>query len=142
MPLYSTRNGLVPERSGLNQWNANGRKRSLDEVYIPIPVQIHQNFPSFFPSRDEPFDLITPDGKILNAKVCQENSKALMTNPNSALANWLLRQLLNLKEGEIATKERLELMDCDSVIITKNSQNQYEIDKAKFGSYEHFINNI
>ncbi|WP_323807506.1 hypothetical protein [Moraxella catarrhalis] len=28
---------------------------------------------------------------MLNAKVCQENSKALMTNPNSALADWLLR---------------------------------------------------
>lgn len=53
------------------------------------------------------FNLITPDGKILNAKVCQEHSKALMSNPNSTLANWLLRQLLNLKEGEIATKERL-----------------------------------
>ncbi|MFB2538318.1 MULTISPECIES: restriction endonuclease [unclassified Acinetobacter] len=142
LPLYSTRSGLVPERSGLNQWNANGRKRSLDEVYIPIPIQIHQNFPDFFPSRDIPFDLITPDGKILNAKVCQENGKALMTNPNSALADWLLRQLLNLKEGEIATKKRLELIDCDSVIITKNSQNQYKIDKAKFGSYETFITNL
>lgn len=139
LPLYSTRNGLVPERSGLNQWNANGRKRSLDEVYIPIPIQIHQNFPNFFPSQDVPFDLITPDGKILNAKVCQENSKALMTNPNSALANWLLRQLLNLREGEIATKERLELMDCDSVMITKIGENQYKINKAKFGSYESFV---
>lgn len=55
LPLYSTRNGLVPERSGLNQWNANGRKCSLDEVYIPIPIQIHQNFPDFFSSRDVPF---------------------------------------------------------------------------------------
>lgn len=142
LPLYSTRNGLVPERSGLNQWNANGRKRSLDEVYIPIPIQIHQNFPNFFPTRDTPFDLITPDGKILNAKVCQDDSKALMTNPNSALADWLLRQLLNLKEGELATNERLQLMDCDSVIITKIDENQYKIDKARFGSYESFIENV
>ncbi|ADG62133.1 MULTISPECIES: restriction endonuclease PLD domain-containing protein [Moraxella] len=142
LPLYSTKNGLVPERSGLNQWNANGRRRSLDEVYIPIPIQIHQNFPEFFPSRDEPFDLITPDGQILNAKVCQENSKALMTNPNSALADWLLRQLLNLKKGELATSERLQLIDCDGVIITKITDNQYKIDKAEFGSYENFINNL
>ncbi|MDO4224024.1 MAG: NgoFVII family restriction endonuclease [Acinetobacter sp.] len=142
LPLYSTRNGLVPERSGLNQWNANGRKRTLDEVYIPIPIQIHQYFPNFFPSRDEPFDLITPDGNILNAKVCQENSKALMTNPNSALADWLLRQLLALKKGELATYQRLELMDCDSVMITKLKNGQYKIDKAKFGSYEKFIENM
>lgn len=142
LPLYSTKNGLVPERSGLNQWNANGRRRSLDEVYIPIPIQIHQNFPEFFPSRDEPFDLITPDGQILNAKVCQENSKALMTNPNSALADWLLRQLLNLKKGELATSERLQLIDCDGVIITKITDNQYKIDKAEFGSYENFIHHV
>lgn len=55
-------------------------------------------FPEFFPNRDMLFDLITPDGQILNAKVCQENSKALTTNPNSALADWSLRQLLNLKK--------------------------------------------
>lgn len=142
LPLYSTKNGLVPEKSGLNQWNAWGRKRSLDEVYIPIPMQIHQCFPNFFPSRDVPFELVTPDNKVLNAKVCQDNSKALMTNPNSALADWLLRQLLNLKEGELATNERLALMDCDSVIITKLQDGQYKIDKAKFGSYEKFIENI
>ena len=71
-----------------------------------------------------------------------KNSKALMTNPNLALADWLLHQLLSLKEGELATKERLELMDCDSVIITKLGNNQYRIDKAKFGSYELFIQNI
>lgn len=143
LPLYSTKRGKeygkVPLRSGLNQWNANGRTRSLDEVYIPIPTKIRENFPNFFPSRDVPFDLITPDGKILNAKVCQDDSKALMTNPNSALADWLLRQLLNLNEGELATNERLQLMDCDSVIITKISENQYKIDKARFGSYEKFI---
>ena len=125
----------------IREQNANGRKRSINEVYIPIPIQIHQKFPIFFPSRDVPFELITPNGKVLNAKVCQENSKALMTNPNSELADWLLRQLLNLKEGELATKEHLILVDCDSVIITKNGQNQYQIDKAKFGSYECFINN-
>lgn len=142
LPLYSTRNDLVPEKSGLNQWNAGGRKRSLNEVYIPIPMQIHQNFPDFFPGRDTPFDLIIPDGNILNAKVCQENSKALMTNPNSALADWLLRKLLNLKEGELATSERLALMDCDSVIITKINTGVYQIDKAKFGSYTSFIENL
>lgn len=78
----------------------------------------------------------------MNEKVCQDDGKALMTNPNSALADWLLRQLLNLQEGELATSERLRLMDCDSVIITKTSEYQYKIDKAKFGSYENFVQNF
>ncbi|WP_159990921.1 restriction endonuclease PLD domain-containing protein [Pelistega ratti] len=140
LPLYSTRRNNVEKHSGLNQWNANGRKRSLDEVYIPIPKFIHNNYSNFFPPRDQPFSLITPDNQVLSAKVCQENSKALMSNPNSALANWLLRQLLNLNEGELATMERLELMDCDSVIITKLNNNEYKIDKAKFGAYREFSN--
>ena len=62
-------------------------------------LDYYKRFPRFFPPRDTPFDLILPDGKILNAKVCQDNSKALMTNPNLALGDWLLRNVLNLKEG-------------------------------------------
>ncbi|MCW9699240.1 restriction endonuclease PLD domain-containing protein [Avibacterium sp. 20-129] len=138
LPLYSTRNNDVPKHSGLNQWNANGRKRNADEVYIPVPSFIRDDYPDFFPPRDQSFDLKTPDGKLLNAKICQENGKALMTNPNSALADWLLRQLLNLEEGELATMHRLQLMDCDSVIITKISDTEYRIDKAKFGAYREF----
>ncbi|MDO4894420.1 restriction endonuclease [Moraxella sp.] len=49
---------------------------------------------------------------------------------------------MNLKEGELATNERLELMDCDSVIITKIDANKYVIDKAKFGSDETFIEQL
>lgn len=138
LPLYSTRTNEVPEHSGLNQWNANGRRRSLDEVYIPIPKFIHNKYPDFFPSRDKPFNLTTPDGKVINAKVCQEGSKALMSNPNSALADWLLRRLLNLTEGELATMKRLELIDCDSVIITKINDSEFKINKAKFGAYRRF----
>lgn len=33
-------------------------------------------------------------------------------------------------------------MGCDGVIITKITDNQYKIDKAEFGSYENFINNL
>jgi hypothetical protein len=43
----------VFERSGLNQWNARGRKRNESEVYIPIPKLIHDKFPNFFPGRQQ-----------------------------------------------------------------------------------------
>ena len=43
LPLYSeTEKKKVPEKSGLNQWNANGRKRKYNEVYIPIPIFIRK----------------------------------------------------------------------------------------------------
>lgn len=139
LPLYSPQQNAVPEKSGLNQWNAGGRKRSYDEVYISIPASIHQNYPNFFPSRDTPFTLITPDRKELSAKVCQDGGKALMTNPNSALADWLLRKSLKVKEGELLTMKRLELMDFDSVIVSKIDERTFKIDKAPFGAFESFM---
>ena len=48
LPLYSPREGKVPERSGLNQWNAKGRPRHHDEVYISIPSWIHREYKDFF----------------------------------------------------------------------------------------------
>ena len=104
LPLYSTKaKGVqkhVPEQSGLNQWNADGRPRDPNEIYIPIPAWIHRKFPNFFPPRDVPFELILPNREKLSAKVCQQNNKALMSNPNSALGKWLLRDVLNLNERE------------------------------------------
>jgi len=36
-----------------------------------------------------------------------------------ALSDWLLRKVLQLKEGELATIEKLDQLGFDSVIITK-----------------------
>ena len=143
LPLYGIKDKqkFVFEKSGLNQWNAGGRKRDFGEVYIPIPIEIHKLFPNFFPSRDELFDLQVPTDEVFSAKVCQENSKALMTNPNKALSDWLLRRVFQLQEGEIATFEKMNELGFDSVIIYKDRFQNYRIDKAKLGSYEKFIDN-
>lgn len=131
---------IIWDDSGLNQWNAGGRIRSFGEVYIPIPSSINKKYPNFFPKRDEIFDLRIPTGEILKAKVCQDNSKALMTNPNNALSEWLLRKTLKIGEGELATMERLIELDFDSVVIRKDSMNKFTIDKAPSNSFEQFIN--
>ncbi|HBR11000.1 MAG TPA: restriction endonuclease [Chryseobacterium sp.] len=141
LPLYGYRKNkekFVFERSGLNQWNANGRKRDFGEIYIPIPIEIHKSFPNFFPPRDKKFNLEVPTKEILSAKVCQENSKALMTDPNKALSDWLLRKVLKLKEGELATVEKLNELGFDSVIITKIDEENFKIDIMKTDSYEIF----
>ena len=143
LPLYSeTEKKKVPEKSGLNQWNANGRKRKYNEVYIPIPIFIRKNFKGFFPSRDKTFDVLLPDGKRLNAKICQDGGKALMTNPNTDLGEWILRQVMNLNEGEILTYARLEELGIDSVVIYKEENNMYSIDFTKIGSYDEFKEGI
>jgi len=140
LPLFSNRGGRnVPKKSGLNQWNAAGRKRSNDEVYISIPAWIHRSYPKFFPKRDEPFALKLPNGNELSAKVCQDGSKALMTNPNAALGKWLLREVMNLKEGELLTYERLQILGIDSVEVCKITDKEYKIDFRPLGTYDEFL---
>ena len=140
LPLYSVRGGKhVQEKSGLNQWNAGGRKRKQDEVYIPIPAWIHQKFPVFFPDRDKVFELTLPDRTPLSASVCQDGSKALMSNPNTVLGKWILRDVLNLKEGELVTYEKLQTIGLDTVVVYKIDDEHYDIDFTHIGSYDDFL---
>ncbi|WP_272022299.1 restriction endonuclease [Olleya namhaensis] len=140
LPLYGIKKGEkhIFEKSGLNQWNAGGRKRDPGEIYIPIPAIIHNKFSDFFPKRDEVFKLKIPTGQVFEAKVCQDNSKALMTNPNKALSDWLLRKILKLEEEELATIEKLDELGFDSVIIYKNNKGHFKIDIMKTDSYSSF----
>ena len=61
-----------------------------------------------------------------------------MTNPNKALSDWLLRKVLQLKEGELATIDKLDKLGFDSVIITKNKNSEFKIDVMKTNSYSKF----
>lgn len=141
LPLYSLRGGKinVPEKSGLNQWNASGRPRDPDEIYIPIPAWIHEKFPGFFPPRDQPFELTLPSRDTMSAKVCQDNGKALMSNPNSAVGKWLLREVMNLNERELLTYDKLQTIGLDSVVVYKIDNQTYDIDFTRIGSYENFL---
>lgn len=128
LPLYSQRKKDVAPKSGLNQWNAGGRARSADEVYIPVPLSVHHDFPQFFPPREKSFTLHLPDGTSMSAKICQDGGKALMSNPNTVLGKWLLRDILHLKEGELLTMDKLNFFGFDSVIITKINDDNFKID--------------
>jgi hypothetical protein len=147
LPLYSVQRKkshtepIVPIGSQLNQWNAGGRKRDPGEVYIPIPSNIHKLFPDFFPKKEVIFNLKTPNGEIFSAKKCQENGKALMTNPNNALADWMLRKVLGLEAGILLTYDRLLDVGFDSIKITKISDSEFLIDFTEINEYENFIEN-
>jgi len=138
LPLYG-KDKKVYEKSGLNQWNAKGRARDANEVYIPVPALIHKKFPNFFPGRDAPFDLKLPSGNILKSKICQDGGKALMSTSNKELGKWILRQVLKLKEDELLTYEKLQEIGIDSVRIDKISNKRYEINFSKINSYENFF---
>lgn len=168
LPLYSrkgpNKDKYVPEKSGLNQWNAAGRARDANEIYIPYQSLDRQRDLSFFPPRDTSFTLHLPDGTEISAKVCQEafkkmseqeyqfltdeeraleeqrraTGKSIMSNPNKILGKWLLRDVFELSEGTVVTYEMLEKFGVDSVIFTKNGELDYSIDFAELGTYEKF----
>lgn len=135
----NTKEKIVKERSGLNQWNANGRRRNLNEVYISYPAKDRERSKGFFPPRNENFELILPDGKVLKAKVCQADGKSIMSNPNSDLGKWLLRDVFELPEGKLVTYDMLKVYGIDSVIFTKIGERKYTIDFTDIGTYEKFL---
>lgn len=136
LPLFSTRErGEVPQRSGLNQWNAGGRARDPDEVYVPVPAEVHARNPAFFPERDTPFVLKLPDGTRLSAKMCQQGRKGLMSNPNRALGRWLLREVLGIPPLRIVTREMLDVRGFDSVVVVKESEGLYRLELSRAAHY-------
>ncbi len=142
LPLYSlkseTNAKYVPEKSGLNQWNAGGRKRNFGEMYIPIPSFIHKHFNGFFPPKDEKFILITPNNKEISVKLCQDGSKALMSNPNHALSEWFHPLLIKDNKESIVTYDDLIRISKDSVKVEKVSEGKYKFSLAPLGSWEKF----
>ena len=153
LPLYGTSytKKEVQPKSGINQWNAGGRERRFGEAYIPIPSFIHKKYRDFFPERDRKFRIKLPNRKIISAKVCQENNKALMSDPNTDLCDWLYNIIdLNRDESNKRfaqkrpyTYEDLKKVGKDSVkvIKVKNDQYEYEIQTTDLGSFDNFINN-
>jgi hypothetical protein len=154
LPLYSSKiksleNKQVYPRSGINQWNAGGRKRKFGESYIPVPARIHHDYPDFFPQRDKSFKLTLPNNEVVDAKICQDNGKALMTNPNDILCNWLFRTIdpeFSEKKFEKRFDEKkpytyfdLIRVGKDSVKISKESFDNYKIEFTALNSYEKFI---
>lgn len=140
------------------------KKRDPNELYIPYPAEDRRNTPDFFPPRDTDFRLRLPDGKIISAKVCQEaykkmsderyqtlsaeeklaedrrrnEGKAIMSNPNNVLGEWLLRNVFELPEGTVVTYAMLQKFGIDSVVFTKHGELDYSVDFAEVGTYEDF----
>jgi hypothetical protein len=150
LPLYSPATKSVAEASGINQWNAGGRARKFSEAYIPVPSQVHKIKPGFFPARDVSFTLRLPNGGVVQASICQDGDKALMSNPNTELCKWLFATIdgsFSEAERRMATTNRpytysdLFTIGKDSVRVMKVSGLawDYEMEFALIGSYENFI---
>ena len=152
LPLYSSRSREVPERSGINQWNALGRDRRFGEAYISIPAKVRIAKPEFFPEREVAFKLQLPSESVIEAKTCQQDAKALMSNPNHLLCDWLFRLI---DESEWTSRKRIiehrpynyaDLLrigiDSVKISLASSDKTRYSLEQMPLGSYESFASGL
>lgn len=155
LPLYSTRGKekAVAQKSGINQWNAGGRRRVFGEAYVPVPSEIHKLFPKFFPKRDVDFQMFLPNDQIqVPGKICQDGGKALMSTPNVTLGHWILKVIdptLQEVDFQREPRRRNPFSYSDLLSIGKDAVSvrrvkgkmgvSYHLEFAPLDSYEDFI---
>ena len=145
-------------------------KRPLNEVYIPIPKEFHAKYSDFFcknileiieerkiikTNRPEVrFHLQLPNGKKIPALLTGDNMKNFQSGSKTerdqngkyfgqnALGQWLLLDVLGLKERKKVTRDWLEMKGTDSIRLwrKKDDYSTFNIDFAPVGSFEAFMN--
>lgn len=161
LPLYQDKKEgpVVSDCSGINIRHSKPKNKGSNtprpeyEIEVRVSAWIHHIFPKFFGinafDNDEihnkelnDFDLVLPDGRVLRGRIKQENGKSLQTNPQGALGEWILKDVLGLENREVVTMDYLKTLGIDSLRITKLDDKHFKITVAETGAYEKFkLNN-
>lgn len=154
LPLYrQTRDGKeVSLKSGINFWNAGGRRRKYGEAYVPVPKVVYDIAPHFFPRVGKSFLVQLPDRTSpVKASLCQANGKALMSEKNNELCQWLYRILdpelsdeaFNLPPNRPPFEYKdLTEIGSDCVVVSKSlssGSTAYNLDLGRIGDFEKFL---
>lgn len=102
------------------------------------------------PYSDVKFTIVLPSKKEIAGRITQDGMKGFQSGGElkgvkygqSDLGNWLLNEVLDLKVGDIVTKEWLEKKGTDSLKIwhEKGNKNKIYIDFAPLGAFEKYMN--
>ncbi len=114
----------VPDRSGLNWGQREGREPN--QAYIPIPSTIYRT--DFFPDRGIPFMVYTDDGFILDCVTAQDNGKALETYLNNSELGLYFRRRLGMESGKKVLLKDLDNYGRRDVTICKIDDENYFLD--------------
>lgn len=159
LPLYQDKKDerIVSDCSGVNirhgksKTKGSNKLRPEYEIEIRISTWIHKVFPKYFgidafdkeAIKLSDFDLILPDGRVLRGRIKQQNGKSLQTNPQGALGEWVLKDVLGLENREVVTMKLLNELGIDSLKIIKVDDKHFKITVAETGAYEKFkLDNI
>lgn len=157
LPLYQDKKEgrVVSDCSGINIRHSKPKSKGSStprpeyEIEVRVSKWIHHVFPNFFGlnaldeeqvknSELNDFDLILPDERVLRGRIKQQNGKSLQTNPQGALGEWILKDILGLENREVVTWELLDRLGIDSLKITKLNDKEFKVTVAETGAYEKF----
>ncbi|MBL4761772.1 MAG: NgoFVII family restriction endonuclease [Gammaproteobacteria bacterium] len=116
--------GETPAKSGINWGQRDGRNRN--QAYIPVPAEVQKT--DFFPSRGEPFTVLTDDEQVIVMVVAQENGKALHSLPGNEIIGEYIRVRLGVSNGEYVTKEHFKAYGRSDLDFTKIDDETFLLD--------------
>lgn len=98
---FLPRNGIFPQRSGLNWGQRPEYNRNPDQAYLSLRKDARED--GFLPPTAITFTLLTDDGKSFDCVVAQQGRKAVhSTNDNSELGKYF-RERLGIPHGSLVT---------------------------------------
>lgn len=116
--------GRVPDKSGLNWGQREGREPN--QAYIAIPSTVQNS--GFFPNIAEPFILYTDDDKYLDCVRAQANGKGLQTYRSNSILGSYFRNRLGVAPGVKVYLRDLERYGRTDVVIYKIDDENYYMD--------------
>ncbi len=116
--------GRVPDSSGLNWGQREGREPN--QAYIAIPASIQRS--GFFPDITEPFIIYTDDDKYLDCVRAQANGKGLHTYRSNSILGSYFRDRLNVASGVKVYLRDLERYGRTDILIYKIDDENYYMD--------------
>lgn len=123
--------------------------RPAYEVYLPVPRELHKKVNGWFGTdtlsgdgTSVQFTLHFPDGQEIPGRLTQQGYKSFQTNPQQALGEWLIKNVLNVEKGTVLTKALLDERGVDCVRLWHDDPEDTEniwIDFATSGTFERFM---
>ncbi|WP_455543526.1 hypothetical protein [Intestinibacter sp.] len=134
LELYSVRDGVVPEKSGLNWCFANANVCNAD-AYIALTVNFFRNNPNFFTAQGSRIITLWDDGAriecLLEATQTIGNQiypKQISSYNDKSILGEYLRRRLNVSNTHVITMDDLDDYGRRDVEVSRNYDGTYYFD--------------
>lgn len=138
LSLVSTRNGEVPDGSGIN-WGFADANVNPNDAYLPISVGMIRDLPGLIPprsgNRNSPVELLWDDGEVMVGYL--EGShyvdgrlfpKQLASHPEKSILGKYLRRRLGVEPGKKVLMADLERHGRKNIAISQLGVGRYFLD--------------